>query len=930
MRKLLLGVCLGIFISGNAQQPDTVQVQKYLEAAVDFQGIQEFANSQLFVEEIKKILKPHFSDSSRLMLYTRDVEALNIYHLESYTKARQIWEENLRIRQHLLRPDHSDIARSHHLLGTNDIYTGDLASAIPRLELALEIYAGQSDFEKMELIPPNLNLATVYEMVGELEKAYLHYQKAYEYFQEEENLTLDIHMRVLVGLGKVLVKMGRIEEGKAYFEQTLQVIDEDPENYAGTKQFSKRLTLNEMAQAAGNAELYDDALSYFYQVRSLLPQEKSMGIIIETANTYNNIGYIHLLKKEYQDAVKNLEEALEYLEMAGMSQHQEYARFLSNLGLGYHGIGQYNKALETYEASFQVMGVNPSDLESILERHSPEIILHTLARMSKSYTVRYEKEGKAEDFTLADTISAAGLDYLRFLSSKLLGDSPKQEMIATHHRLYDVAIQLALQKENGLKDAFALQASSKHIQLKLAMQGKNVTAYRGVPAEILEKEKELKKLETYWLQRMLYAVDTAMASYQEALVKVSQELNEFQQKIKEEYPAYFQVKYGIENLDITELQTQLKKDESVVSYYLGEEQNWAFVVSSSDFDVIPLASFSGLGERIGAFREAIEAPQSLAYGTQTEREAADKEYRELAFEFYEGFWKPVEHLLKEKVRVVPDGPLAYLPFDALLTSKASLETPFDELPYLIQKHLIHYAYEMGSTKYQAKRSGGSPNLLLILPNVKENNLQVATDKMKGISEYFPAKILDGASASKADFLTLSPDYRLIHFAGHAGTNPQNGETWIELSQEGEAANRLLGREIYNLDLSANLVALSACETGLGAYKKGEGVLSLAHAFSFAGAQSLLQTNWKVENKGSSLLMEAFYQALGERKDKASALRQAKFVLMERSDMHHPYYWSGFNLIGDISPLPRKRSAFAWGIGIGFIVLLGLFWGKRKI
>jgi CHAT domain-containing protein len=105
-------------------------------------------------------------------------------------------------------------------------------------------------------------------------------------------------------------------------------------------------------------------------------------------------------------------------------------------------------------------------------------------------------------------------------------------------------------------------------------------------------------------------------------------------------------------------------------------------------------------------------------------------------------------------------------------------------------------------------------------------------------------------------------------------------------------------EIFNLKLNADLVVLSACETGLGKRVKGEGLVGLTHAFFYAGTPSIIVSLWKVQDRSTADLMVHLYQQLDRDKDKAEALRRAKLQLIQQNRYAHPYYWAPFVLVGD--------------------------------
>jgi CHAT domain-containing protein len=147
-------------------------------------------------------------------------------------------------------------------------------------------------------------------------------------------------------------------------------------------------------------------------------------------------------------------------------------------------------------------------------------------------------------------------------------------------------------------------------------------------------------------------------------------------------------------------------------------------------------------------------------------------------------------------------------------------------------------------------------------------------------------------------------YQIIHFATHGLLNSRNPElSGIVLSlvdSQGRAQDGFLRlHEIYNLRLSAELVVLSACQTGLGKEIRGEGLIGLTRGFMYAGARRLVTSLWQVDDKATSELMMRFYRGMFERKlTAAAALRAAQIEMWQQKDWQSPYYWASFALQGE--------------------------------
>jgi CHAT domain-containing protein len=144
-------------------------------------------------------------------------------------------------------------------------------------------------------------------------------------------------------------------------------------------------------------------------------------------------------------------------------------------------------------------------------------------------------------------------------------------------------------------------------------------------------------------------------------------------------------------------------------------------------------------------------------------------------------------------------------------------------------------------------------------------------------------------------------YRFLHFATHGFVNEANPAfSGIFLSQQEDEQEDciLFASEIYGLELNTDLVTLSACETGLGRYAQGEGIVGLTRAFLYAGADNLLVSQWQVDDRSTSKLMIDFYQEMFDGATKTHALRKAKLNLINSDEHSSPYFWAPFVLIGE--------------------------------
>jgi CHAT domain-containing protein len=191
-------------------------------------------------------------------------------------------------------------------------------------------------------------------------------------------------------------------------------------------------------------------------------------------------------------------------------------------------------------------------------------------------------------------------------------------------------------------------------------------------------------------------------------------------------------------------------------------------------------------------------------------------------------------------------------------------------------------------------------------------------------------------ATSAQFKESAPDYAIIHLATHATADTRMGDfSYLSFSTTEYGNDDLKVGDLYGMNLPAELVVLSACETGLGEWRRGEGVVGLERAFSYAGAQSLVTTHWKVSDLASSDLMALFYDNLAQGNPKDVALQKAQLAFINTQDpwLAHPFFWAGFVQKGSTAPLSLPPRRMTWPYyGLAVLALTGsgwVFW-KRKL
>lgn len=374
------------------------------------------------------------------------------------------------------------------------------------------------------------------------------------------------------------------------------------------------------------------------------------------------------------------------------------------------------------------------------------------------------------------------------------------------------------------------------------------------------------------------------------------------------------------------------KEYTIIQYSFTSDSLIAVLYDSGQYSSYSLAGKSEMTSLISKF--------------STELVNRSNDLYETSLLLYNQLFKPLK-VSKTKLIIIPDNELFYIPFGALRND------PDDNYSFLEKKYVINYQYSMSSLIDQLEKSHTTNSKTSVfIPEFKNDpklayadtrnvglnselyHLPFAKSEGDFIMEEFNA---DVPKVTKNVLLHSLQNDAIVHFAGHAFNVPENPDhSMLALSSEiNNESESLRLKELLNLGCRNDMLVLSACETGTGKISKGEGSLSLARAFFFAGARSIISTLWSVSDRSSSTIMKNFYSHLSKRERKDVALHQAKLEYLDsvkkEPDYLHPYYWAGFVAVGDMSPIIQKsRKHVNWIAGIILLSILGLgYYSKRR-
>lgn len=468
-----------------------------------------------------------------------------------------------------------------------------------------------------------------------------------------------------------------------------------------------------------------------------------------------------------------------------------------------------------------------------------------------------------------------------------------------------------------------------------------------VPDSIYAKEKQLdlaiSELETL-MQDMEYSdyagEGAEEGQYEAQLAQRREELLMLRDYIRQEHPGYFDLKFSHDYLTLEQTRAKLLgKNDLLISYHFDEYDSaiYVFQVDQDDFrfDKVPFGK--AFIEQLESFQQQLQNP---GVGEQYFNEYVSN-IEKLSQKLLPGLshWKQYESIV-----FIPEDVLSAFPFELLAKTIQEQPKSFRDINYLIKDYNIRYGISATILNRQLGTEHLETNnkILAMAPFGNEGDLAGPREpdslrsalgmlphslsEVQSISRYFASELLLGQQATEEKFRTeVDQGYSVVHLATHGQLSRENiFSTLIFSAFDTDSVNDglLSIREVMEMSIPAELVVLSACNSGTGAVMPGEGIVSLAQGFFYAGAQSLVMTFWTANDQSSATLMEAFYQNLADGQRKSEALRNAKIDYLAQADelMTHPYYWAHFVMNGNDRPL--IKSGINWYY---FLLCLPLFY-----
>ena len=889
-------------------------------------------------------------------------------------------------------PSDFDSARYFNNLGIEKFNSGDFESAG-------EYFLRSLESKKGELGPMSVDLASTYTNLGVVSRRMFNIDDAISFYDTAGYIFLNNYGPDYINLGAVYLNQGNILRDKrdissslAYYNNAMRIfIKNDMTLWLGT-------LYNNIGIAHETGGNYEKAIEYYYRSINIRKLADPAAVAIPAGNLaicYLETGDIEKADEYYRLAIDAISDnigsdnvnyainlqnyGLFLIKSAGEHERghelliralniyrsyygdkgQNISRTYMNIGYSFEVSGNHDAALRYYHNSI-ISNSDSFDSDDFSENPVPGSIVYSIDYMLSSlkhkanslYLISLERERLSN---LSASLSAfkRAIEFIEYIRMGHRAEDSGLLLSENEHQTYMQAIRVAWEifEMTGdplfVEEAFMFSERSKAASLLSSIRDVEARSFGGVPEVLIDREQGLKSRIAayreliYEEQRNIKADSDRINFWQERIFSLELELTQLLSLLEKEYPNYYALKYKQDMSGMKSVMQQLGGRDALVSYVHDDTVIYIFALTKNNFRFFISRPESPPGPELDKFLDV------LSNGNLDRKVNEDYyNFTKSSRYFYNLLIDPVlTYIRGKRLIIVPDGMLAYIPFELLLTSdKSNGRTNYKDLPYLIRDFSVSYSYSANLWKESIRKTSVASNKMLAMaPNYNITGIddpETVSSRQYYRDRLMPlpgareeaievAKIMSGRAlvdndASEGNFKNMAGDFQILHFAMHTlldDLNPMYSKlVFSEPGEEGEDGF-LNTYEIYNMGLNASLAVLSACRSGFGIINRGEGIMSLARGFLYAGVPSIVMTNWEIEDKSGAEIMIGFYGYLlkGYRKDEA--LRQARLDFLDDADFlrSHPYFWGAYVCIGNPDEIYRTyRNLFPLAI---FTVLL---------
>ncbi len=696
-------------------------------------------------------------------------------------------------------------------------------------------------------------------------------------------------------------------------------------------------------------EQFDSALCYYFKSVKIFENNTTKRAKWFISHNYSLISGVYRILNNDSLAIDYAQKCLQ-LNKEAFGPH-DYKVSVSHRALAraYSENKQYIKALKHFQKGLKIIVsdfndtsiyANPSLKEYVLNYHVRLFLWGKASCLKKMYKETLD----IKDLKAAFSTSKLVLDLGDSIRDDFTYRESNKEFLKEEWNSFEIALEIADQlynvtgREEYIDEAFQIAEKSKAFMLWRSlhnMEAKN----NGLPPKYRDKEKWLQERVTDFQEKKWSAQkeknSNRMHAFVDSFLIAKQDYQQFKLKIKEKYPYYYKFNYDKSVVSMQQLQKSMDNNTLLLSYFIGDEAWYVFYISKKH---VGFAKIDNIAENLRLITQLSRELTTLPTSDKKGKYIKYQYFTESAYQLSKKLVLPF--LTKfdghfNRLTIIPDGALSHIPFEILLVEPPDSfmikSVNYRNLGYLMHRYAISYNHSATLQLFHTEKEAGQNNkkCLAFAPNYTGKSttrnivmrgsmnylrgqplemLPGTQKEVKGISSCFDGTFMFGEQATESNFKKEVQEYAIVHLAMHGMSdlvNDQYSKLVFSQAPQQLEDDTLFNYELNNIRLKADLVVLSACETGKGNFVRGEGVMSLARGFMQAGSPSVVQTLWQSADQASTVIITNFYKGLANGMQKDMALQEArlKYVRENTNELYsHPFYWAGYVLTGNNKPV----------------------------
>lgn len=838
--------------------------------------------------------------------------------------------------------DKEGLARAYDQVGTYYLAQSLVSEAVENFTHALELWRGLNDRRQQAATLISLSFAE--HRKADWQACIRYLSEAYPLLNErDEPMQMG---RIASAMGAAFIENGSPEMSVVQYQRALeyyqQTKDPDAISYAYLGIGRAYLFAGDLVQAR----------SHLQQALEVVNQDS-----VATALVLEYLGRVHIESGEYAEALKHLQSALTMYTEA--NNPKEAARVLGLLGQASERQGMVSRARTYYEEALKTF-------VRLTDRVNQAALYYALGEMDMK-----QRDYEAANAHLRQSIAVTE-DMRRVATSKDLMTAFSATVQERYEAYVDCLMKQHEKQPAGQFATVAFETSELGrartlSDLLLAAQTQLVS---GVDPKLAERQRALRQ--TLRLREddrinLLAGNNTQekLKAFEEETARIEAEYKKINDTIRSRFPSYDELNRPTA-WDLREIQKQVLDGDDVVllEYSLGPENSYAWTITQNEFKSYKLASQREINEAVRRLYSLLS--KSPETGVENEIARATAELSRLVV-------TPVASSLnKQRIIVVADGALNYIPFQLLLNPSTNepliakyevINAPSASILGQLRQEkeyrprhtrtLAAFGDPVFASNYAQYKNSTPSNVVAAAREVELNAdssdpstiqpLNYTKFELKNLSDIAgPSSLIARGFAASREMLTSTDlsKYAILHFATHGRLDPKSPErSGFYLSTIDSAGHHQDGffrmQDVYRLRVPVDLVVLSACRTALGKDVRGEGLIGLTRGFMYAGASSVVASLWNVDDEATAELMKHFYANMLQKGLRpAEALRAAQNTLRQNPQWQSPHFWAGFTLQGEFKQpirvsVPRGASPAVQKI-VGAALLMSLLaliaWG----